>query len=192
MKLVPTAAQTAGPFFRCGLDRPDWSDLTASGAAGERIRIRGRVLDGDRVPVADALLEIWQADAAGTYGHDADADKPIDVGFRGFGRACTDADGCYGFTTIRPGRVSGPDGTMQAPHVALAIFARGLLRGLATRIYFDDGTEANEADPLLRTIAGSDLRRTMIASRTAAENGIVLYRFDVVLQGERETAFIDI
>jgi protocatechuate 3,4-dioxygenase alpha subunit len=182
MKLVPTAAQTAGPFFRSGLERPAWSDLTAGGAAGERIRIEGRVVDGDRAPAADAMLEIWQADAAGTY----------DPSFRGFGRACTDADGRFAFATIRPGSVRAPDGTTQAPHVAVAIFARGLLKGLATRIYFDDEAEANGSDPLLRSVAADDVRRTMIASRTTTEDGITRYRFDVVLQGEGETAFVDV
>src|SRR5579864_990503 len=123
MRLIPTASQTAGPFFKFGLDRPEWSDLTEGGKAkGEPIRIEGRVLDGDGAPVPDALLEIWQANAAGKYAHIEDRqEKPLDPHFRGFGRCATDKAGQYHFTTIRPGAVPGRGNAMQAPHINLRV-----------------------------------------------------------------------
>ena len=126
------------------------------------------------------MLEIWQPDAQGRYGGE---------GFFGFGRALTGARGDYRFTTIKPGRVPGPAGALQAPHVCLTIFARGLLRQLSTRIYFA-GDPANDADPVLTSIADPAVRRTLLAR---AEDGPSrAYRFDVILQGENETAFFDL
>jgi protocatechuate 3,4-dioxygenase, alpha subunit len=180
-----TPSQTVGPFFRLGLDRPEWSDLTLDGPRGEKIAIEGRVLDGDGAPVDDAVLEIWQADAEGRYPHPEDA-RSADAGFRGFGRAMTDEAGRYRFVTIRPGRVPGPRGTLQAPHANLTIFARGLLKQLVTRIYFA-GEPSNESDPVLAGIADPAVRRTLMAVRQ--DGGA--WHFDVVLQGTGETAFFD-
>jgi protocatechuate 3,4-dioxygenase alpha subunit len=176
MKMPGTPSQTIGPFFAPALG-PGRTDLTQG---GEGIVIAGRVLDGDGQPVPDAMLEIWQADAQGRYGGD---------GFFGFGRALTDGQGGYRFTTVKPGRVQGPGGTLQAPHVCLTIFARGLLRQLSTRIYFD-GDAANEADPVLASISDPAARRTLLAR---SEDGPRRsYRFDIILQGENETAFFDL
>ena len=182
-----TPSQTVGPFFRLGLDRPEWSDLTRDGARGEKIAIEGRVLDGDGAPVDDAVLEIWQADAEGRYDHPDDG-RPADPLFHGFGRAMTDEAGRYRFVTIRPGRVPGRGGALQAPHINVTIFARGLLKQLVTRIYFADEA-SNDADPVLRAIADPAARRTLLAGRQDAG---AAYRFDVVLQGKGETAFFDV
>jgi protocatechuate 3,4-dioxygenase, alpha subunit len=188
---VTTPSQTVGPFFHDGLDRPGWADLTEAGASGDKIRLEGRILDGDRAPVSDAFLEIWQANAAGRYAHNEDRqDKALDPHFRGFGRVFTDAEGRYAFTTIRPGRVPGRGNTLQAPHLNVAIFARGLLKQLTTRIYFADQDAANEADPVLSAIDDAAIRGTLLAA--PVESAIPTYRFDIVLQGEGETAFFEI
>ncbi|MBV8580104.1 MAG: protocatechuate 3,4-dioxygenase subunit alpha [Candidatus Eremiobacteraeota bacterium] len=182
---IPTSSQTIGPFFRAALERPAWSDLTREGVAGEGVRIEGTVYDGDRTPVPDALLELWQADANGSYTH-------ADGRFRGFGRACTDHDGRFWFRTIVPGPVPGANGAVQAPHANLTIFARGLLKRLVTRIYFGDHAEENVRDPLLASIEDAAVRATLIAPRTEHAGGIPVYTFDVVLQGAGETAFLAI
>ncbi len=190
-----SASQTVGPFFKYALDHPTWSDLAADGPLGERIRIVGRVLDGDGAPVPDAMLEIWQANAAGKYAHDEDTqDKPLDPNFRGFGRACTDDDGRFAFVTVLPGVVPDATGAPQAPHANLSIFARGLLKRLVTRIYFADHERENERDPLLRSIGDETVRASLVASLEApsAAGGERTYRFNVVLQGANETAFLDV
>jgi protocatechuate 3,4-dioxygenase, alpha subunit len=191
MKLIPTGSQTVGPFFHFGLDRPDWSDLTAYGPAGEKILIEGRVIDGDGAPIPDALLEIWQANAAGKYDHPDDTqDKPLDKSFRGFGRAATNAEGVYRFTTIKPGPVPGRGNALQAPHINVTVFARGLLKHLTTRLYFADEAAANETDPILNSIEDAAARKTLIAGK--ANGAAATYRFDIVLQGQGETAFFEI
>jgi len=189
-KPIPTPSQTVGPFFHLGLARPDWSDLTHGNPEGERIVIEGRVLDGDGVPIPDAMIELWQANAAGRYNHpdDRQADKPLDPNFRGFGRAATDAEGRYRFVTIRPGPVPGRGNALQAPHLNLAVFARGMLKHLYTRLYFA-GEPQNQNDSLLSSIDDSTARQTLIATPTAAP---ATYRFDIVLQGNGETVFLDI
>jgi protocatechuate 3,4-dioxygenase alpha subunit len=194
MRLIPTASQTAGPFFRFGLDHPEWSDLTGGGKAlGEKIRIEGRVLDGDSAPLPDALVEIWQANAAGRYAHPEDRqDKPLDPHFRGFGRAATDKEGWYRFTTIKPGPVPGRGNTLQAPHIGVAVFARGLLKHLVTRIYFPEGGAANDADPVLNSIEDMAARRTLLARQTSDGAAMRTYRFDIILQGDGETVFFDV
>ncbi len=193
MKLIPTGSQTVGPFFHFGLERPAWTDLTGGGkASGDRIRIEGQVRDGDGAPIQDALLEIWQANAVGKYDHPEDGqDKPVDANFRGFGRCATDAQGCYAFTTVRPGRVPGRGNTLQAPHINVTIFARGLLKHLVTRVYFADQAAANETDPVLASIDDPVARRTLLAAPGAAAGGVTTYRFDIVLQGDGETAFFE-
>ena len=190
-KLIPTPSQTVGPFFHLGMDRPQWADLTAGNPKGERIAITGRILDGDGAPVPDAVIEVWQANAAGRYNHpdDSRGDAPLDPGFRGFGRVATGADGEFRLVTIKPGPVPGRGNAWQAPHINVVVFARGLLRHLHTRIYFADDPR-NEADPLLSSADDEKVRGTLLARKTEGEPPV--YRFDIVLQGGNETAFLDI
>jgi len=195
-KLIPTPSQTVGPFFHLGLDRPEWGDLTRGNPKGERIVIEGRVLDGDGVPVPDAVIELWQANAAGRYAHpdDKQTDKPLDPNFRGFGRVATDAEGRFRVTTIRPGPVPGRGNSLQAPHINVLLLSRGLLIHLHTRIYFA-GEPANASDPLLSSIEDAAVRGTLLARRAegSSQSGSpALYRFDIVMQGENETAFLDV
>jgi protocatechuate 3,4-dioxygenase alpha subunit len=187
---IPTGSQTIGPFFREALRRPEWADLTRDGASGIVIRIDGVVFDGDGVPVPDAMLELWQADANGHYAS-PDDDRPVqaDPHFCGLGRSCTDEAGHYSFRTVLPGTVTVDGEPPSAPHANLTIFARGLLKQLVSRIYFAD-QPANETDPLLRSIGDERVRRTLIAKRGTDDDGVRVYRFDVVLQGEDETAFL--
>lgn len=187
MPLVPTASQTVGPYFSLGLDWENGHDLVGEATEGERITIEGRVLDGDREPVGDAMIEIWQANSHGRYAHPEDRqNKPLDPDFKGFGRAGTDGEGRFRFFTIKPGPVPAPGGGLQAPHVVVGVFARGLLKRLATRIYFDDEA-ANADDPVLGLIEDPDRRATLIARRERAG----VYRFDIVLRGDDETVFFD-
>lgn len=191
-KLIPTPSQTVGPFFHIGLARPEWSDLTGRNSTGDRIAIEGRILDGDGAPVPDALVELWQANAAGRYNHpdDRQDDKPLDPNFRGYGRSATDGDGKYRFVTVKPGPVPGRGNALQAPHVNLAIFARGMLKQLYTRVYFAEEA-GNGNDPLLSAIDDTAARQTLIATRDGATTPPT-YRFDIILQGDRETVFLDI
>jgi protocatechuate 3,4-dioxygenase, alpha subunit len=188
-KLVTTPGQTVGPFFALGLDRPEWADMTRDAPQGERVTIEGQVLDGDGAPVPDALIELWQANAAGRYDHveDTQANKTIDPHFHGYGRVATDPQGRFKITTIKPGPVPGRGNALQAPHINVAFFARGLLRQLHTRIYFAD-EPGNASDPLLCGIEDDAVRNTLIARRSEGS----VYRFDFVLQGQNETAFLDI
>jgi protocatechuate 3,4-dioxygenase alpha subunit len=180
-------SQTVGPFFSIGLDSFLTSDLAGSETKGERFTLIGRVLDSNRQPIPDAIIEIWQANSAGKYTHEEDTqDKPLDPSFRGFGRVATDADGLFGFCSIKPGSVPGPHGTVQAPHLQITIFMRGLLIHLATRIYFPD-EPANATDPILNLVPISR-RQTIIAKK--AENGVL--HWDVILQGDDETVFFDV
>ena len=187
MALIPTGSQTIGPFFHEGLKALYRSDLAAGAGAGERLTVTGRIVDGDGQGVADALVEIWQANAAGKYDHPDDRqDKPLDPGFFGFGRIATAADGTFRFTTIKPGTVPGPGNALQAPHLNLGILMRGQLKRLATRVYFD-GEAANANDPILALVDDPARRRTLIAR----PDGAGVWRFDVVLQGANETVFFD-
>jgi protocatechuate 3,4-dioxygenase, alpha subunit len=191
-----TPSQTVGPFFAYGLDpkgRYDWvqtvgNDLITPDASGERIRIEGRVLDGDGAPVNDAMVEIWQADAAGRYAHPADTRRP-NAKFTGFGRTGTEADGGFAFSTIKPGAVPGPEGKTQAPHILVAVFARGMLRHLYTRIYFAD--EAGNANDPVLALVPADRRATLTAKR-GEKSGQPVYVFDIRLQGADETVFFEI
>ncbi len=192
-----TPSQTVGPFFKYGLTpdgQYDWNDaftanLVTADASGERIRIEGRVFDGDGQPVPDCMLEIWQADAQGRFADPQDQRALPNSAFRGFGRCGTDPNGAYAFDTIKPGIVPDPDGKPQAPHVLLAVFARGMLRHLYTRIYFG-GEAANASDPVLALVP-DERRATLTAAR---ENGAghAVYRLDLVLQGDNETVFFDV
>jgi protocatechuate 3,4-dioxygenase, alpha subunit len=192
MKHIPTASQTVGPYFSVGLTRPELADLTHGGKAkGETIVIEGQVRDGEGTPVPDAMLEIWQANAAGKYAHPEDRqEKPADANFAGFGRAFTDKQGRYRFTTIRPGAVPGRGNALQAPHIAMNVFARGLLKHLVTRIYFADLAAANEADPVLSAIEDAAVRQTLLAKPVPGTPPH--FHFDVVLQGPGETAFFEV
>lgn len=185
-----TPSQTVGPFFHDALLRDPYNVLVRPDTEGEPIRIEGHVYDGDGVGVSDAMVEIWQANARGRYRHEADrGPQPLDPGFTGFGRAGTDEAGGFWFETIKPGPVPwGPEGH-QAPHINVLVFARGLLDQLRTRLYFDDEEEANEKDPLLGLVS-AERSPTLLARRSAGEGGVV-YRFDVRLQGERETVFFE-
>ena len=160
-----TPSQTVGPYFSIGLPWPDGPEVAPDGD----LWIRGQILDGERKPIPDALVETWQADPAGRYEVE---------GFRGFGRCPTDEDGAYAIRTVKPGAVGG-----QAPHIAVSVFARGLLHRVVTRIYFPEDGDAHERDPVL---AGLDdaARATLVAAREGDS-----YRFDVRLQGPDETAF---
>ena len=184
-----TPSQTVGPFFHDALPWPGAETLVGPDTKGDRIEIIGRVLDGDGTPVPDALIEIWQANAAGRYAHPEDGQlKPLDPAFRGFGRCASDVEGRFRFATIRPGRVPGRGNALQAPHVNLGLFARGLLRRLVTRIYFEDAPE-NAEDPVLALVQDPARRATLLAKRVAGDGAV--YRFDIVLQGKGETVFFD-
>ena len=185
-------SQTVGPFFLDCLLREDArrNVLVQPETEGLRIRIEGRVLDGDGAPVPDALVEIWQANARGRYRHSADTREVVtlDAGFIGFGRSGTDANGRFWFETIRPGAVPFDGERAQAPHIGVIVFARGLLNHLATRLYFAD-EPANAADPILACVP-TDRRGTLLAQPVPGE-GTPIYRFDIRLQGTDETVFFN-
>jgi protocatechuate 3,4-dioxygenase alpha subunit len=145
------------------------------------------VLDGDRVPIPDAVIEIWQADSHGKYAHTEDShNKAVDPGFHGYGRVGTDDNGYFRFSTIKPGVTPGPDASTQAPHLAVTVFMRGLLKHLFTRVYFPD-EPANSSDPILNMVPPAR-RHTLIARRSA--EGVL--RWDVLMQGPDETVFFDV
>jgi protocatechuate 3,4-dioxygenase, alpha subunit len=183
-RLTPSASQTVGPFFHFALG-PDATQgcLVSPDTEGERIRLRIRVLDGDGAAVPDALIEIYQADAAGAYARPGHPSR-----FSGFGRLPTGSDGACEFQTIRPGAVDDGRAGRQAPHVNVCILARGLLRHLFTRIYFD-GDPALDSDPLLALVP-AERRRTLTARAAGADAAV--WEFDVRLQGQDETVFFDV
>ena len=187
-----TPSQTIGPFFHRALLHEGWNDLAARGASGERVAIEGRVLDGDGAAVSDAMIEMWQANAAGRYDHPEDLQetKPLDPSFSGFGRVATGPDGRFRLRTVKPGPVPGSDGAPQAPHISVSIFARGLLKRLVTRIYFP-GEPLNETDALLGALP-IDRRATLIARVADAGAAESILHFDIVLQGDNETVFLDV
>ena len=193
MKTFPlTGSQTVGPFFAPTLLREDArrNVLTRPETAGERIRIEGRVLDGDGMAVPDAMVEIWQANAHGRYNHPADqGPAALDPTFTGFGRSGSAEDGSYWFETIKPGPVPFDGEKLQAPHICVTVFARGLLNHLVTRLYFED-EPTNAGDPLLKCVP-NDRQATLLA-RCEPGDTVVVYRFDIVLQGEDETAFFNL
>ncbi len=169
---IATAAQTIGPYWHL-IEHPEFADLTRFGAEGEVITLTGQVTDGDGAPVADCCVEIWQSSPAASET------------FPGYGRARTDAEGVYVFTTVKPGPVAGNGNTLQAPHIAINLLARGILTRLYTRAYFQ-GEALNETDPLLGLL-DEDRRATLIA--IPADGA---WRMDIRLQGEGETVFIDV
>jgi len=184
--LPATPSQTVGPFYRIGLERFGCVELAGPEVAGKRIVLEGTVLDGDGVPVPDAVLEIWQANSYGKYAHPEDTqDKPSEPGFKGYGRIATDDEGRFSVKTIKPGAVPGPADTMQAPHLAVSVFMRGLLKRLVTRVYFPNDPE-QAADPVLSLIEPQ--RRETLMARDSKSGHL---RWDVILQGPRETVFLD-
>jgi protocatechuate 3,4-dioxygenase, alpha subunit len=184
---LPTPSQTVGPFFHIGLPHEGRARLVPPDHP-DAIRLEGTVLDGAGEPVGDALVELWQANREGRYDHPEDGREEVSLepGFSGFGRCGTDDSGRYGFVTVKPGPVPHPRGDMQAPHIDVSVFARGLLKRVVTRIYFPDEREANAADPVLSSIEPE--RRTALVARE--EDGAL--RFDIRLQGDGETPFFDL
>ena len=183
----PTPSQTVGPFFHDALLGEDRSELVPPDHL-LAVRIAGAVYDGAGEPVPDAMVEIWQANESGRYADPTDdrGNLPHDPEtFSGFGRSGTDADGRFSFVTVKPGPVS--DGSLQAPHIMVSVFARGLLKRLVTRIYFPDEAEHNAADPVLSSVGDPKLRDSLIARE---EEGVL--RFDIHLQGEHQTAFFEL
>jgi protocatechuate 3,4-dioxygenase alpha subunit len=202
--LPETPSQTAGPYVHIGLiprqagfdifENNLGTALLAPDTKGERIRIEGRIFDGAGALVRDALVEIWQADAFGRFNHPADQqDGPCDDRFRGWVRTGTDFEtGLWFFETIKPGRTAARRGhARMAPHISLWIVARGINTGLATRLYFADEMAANAEDPVLRLIEQPARRQTLIA-RHELRDGAPVYVFDIQLQGDNETVFLDV
>jgi protocatechuate 3,4-dioxygenase, alpha subunit len=190
-QLALTPSQTVGPFLAIGLPWPDGPFVVPDGTP-DAVSIGGRVLDGAGQPVPDALIETWQAAPDGSFAHPDDPRGARDcAGFRGFGRCATDSGGRYRISTLRPGPVPAVDGGMQAPHLDVSVFARGLLDRIVTRIYFPDEEAANAADPVLAAITAAGRRATLIAvaEPAAGQSG---FRFDIRLQGDRETVFFDV
>ena len=188
MSLLVTAAQTIGPFGAIIFEHTQIAEVAPAGVDGERVVFRGRVLDGDGQPVNDAMIETWQANSHGKYAHPDDAqEKPLDEKFKGFGRVQSGNDGSFRLATIQPGRVPASNGAMQAPHLAVVIFMRGLLKHLVTRVYFPDDA-ANADDPVLKLVPAAR-RSTLIAKKIAAEPGVL--EWNVLLQGKDETVFFD-
>jgi len=189
VSLQATTWQTVGPFFRIGLQWLNNDNLVGAGVSGERVTIQGCVLDADGIPVPDAMLEIWQANAHGKYAHPEDTQaKPLEPGFSGYGRIPTSDEGVFRFTTIKPGPVPGPDGKDQAPHILVSVFMRGLLTRLITRIYFPDEPR-NSTDYVLNLI-DPQRRPTLIAKRVGGHPGVL--EWNVALQGSDETVFFEL
>jgi protocatechuate 3,4-dioxygenase alpha subunit len=183
-----TPSQTVGPFFDIGFAWMYRADLTCGSQSGEKVTIRGRVLDGEGQSVPDACLEIWQADIRGKYAHPEDPQANIAAReFFGFARVPTNDHGEFTFKTVKPGSIPGPGGKLQAPHLEISVFLRGLLQRLVTRLYFPDDPE-NATDVVLGLVPAAR-RETLVARRSESEN--TLLEWDVRLQGERETVFFD-
>ncbi|MCX7366429.1 MAG: protocatechuate 3,4-dioxygenase subunit alpha [Alphaproteobacteria bacterium] len=181
-----TPSQTIGPFYFGTIINGYRHDLAPPGVPGERIDVVLILHDVQGAIVPDGLLEIWQANSAGRYNHPDDRrNLPLDPGFEGFGRASTDTSGCSHFSTVKPGRVPWPTGGLQAPHINISIFARGVLNRLATRLYFD-GDPANGEDPVLNLVEPAR-RATLIARR----DGSGVWRLPIHLGGANETVFFD-
>jgi protocatechuate 3,4-dioxygenase, alpha subunit len=188
MSLQATTWQTIGPFFQIGFAWLYRGNLAGPEVSGERVEISGRILDGDGQPVPDGIIETWQANSLGKYAHPDDPlQKEVEAGFTGFGRIATDEEGRFRFATIKPGRVPGPHGSLQAPHITVSVFTRGLMRRLTTRIYFPDDASNDEDFALGLVEVGR--RRTLIARKIDERPGTL--EWNVVLQGDGETVFFD-
>lgn len=180
-----TPSQTVGPYFAIGMVTEPEHILVNDKTRGARIVVLGQVLDGDNLPVTDALVEIWQPDADGIFPHPDDPNHAnVDPNFSGFGRSKTEEGGHFRFDTVRPGSVG-----EAAPYINVRIFSRGILIHAVTRIYFEDEPKNNE-DPVLKTVP-ADRRTTLLAKRIDNE-ALVLYHFDIHLQGAKETVFFDV
>lgn len=187
-KLTPS--QTVGPYLHIGFDWLNTTELAAPGVAGERILIEGLLLDAEGKPVPDGVVEIWQANSHGKYAHPDDARAlPLDAGFLGFGRCPTDADGRFRFATVKPGNVPYIDGRPQSPHLMVNVFARGLLKQLSTRLYFDGDDHA--ADPVLQQVP-AERRATLVAKAAADKPGVLAWTIVLGGGGNDETVFFDI
>lgn len=192
MSLHTTGSQTVGPFYRIGMEAGYLTTIAGPEVPGERVAIRGRVLDGDGNSVPDAVIETWQADAAGRYAHPEDGQPPVLAGgFVGWGRAPTDDAGWFALETIKPGQVAGPGDSLQAPHLVVLVFMRGLLRHLVTRMYFP-GEASNAGDPILALVP-AERRATLVARPARAEENFAPHTlvWDIHLQGPDETVFFD-
>jgi protocatechuate 3,4-dioxygenase alpha subunit len=188
-RLTATPSQTVGPFFHFALARDAaLGTMAGPGASGERIRLRIAVFDGDAAPVPDALIELWQADADGKYLRPADPAAPVRPAFSGFGRLPTGADGSCQFETIRPGRVRDEGGRLQAPHINVCLFSRGLLRQIYTRVYFEGDRDLD--DDAVLAFVPPDRRHTLLATPMPGAGDTWL--FEIRLQGDRETVFFDL
>jgi len=198
-RLKESASQTAGPYVHIGLT-PNFAEIGGvypedlgismvnEKTKGDRITIKARVIDGADSPLKDALIEIWQADAAGLYNSPSEMRGTADPNFTGWGRKATDmVSGECVFETIKPGRVPFRDGRPQAPHITFWIVARGINIGLHTRMYFGDEEKANAEDPILLRLEHRNRVPTLFAPREGN-----VYTFDIRLQGEKETIFFDI
>lgn len=188
--LTPIPWQTVGPYFAIGLTGERAVRVLAGpGVKGERVKLSCAVFDREGKALSDVLIEIWQANADGKYNHPADTQsKPIDRAFLGFGRQITDESGVCQFETIKPGRVPGRGGTLQAPHLEVGVFARGILKQLSTRIYFA-GDAANAVCPVLALVPKAR-RATLVAQPVARQPGN--WRHEIHLSGAKETVFFDI
>lgn len=191
-----TPSQTIGPFFAYALTPHEYptirevftTDLVTPDVAGERVRVEGYILDGDGEPIIDAIVELWQADGEGVYRTAASGER-ANTAFAGFGRADVDSNGFFAFSTVKPGTVPGPNGVAQAPHLNVGIFARGVLKRLFTRIYFE-GEPANATDPIL-AIVPEERRGTLIAKKRERAGEPCAYAATIRLQGEDETVFFE-
>ena len=185
-----TPSQTVGPYLAIALLWEDGETVVPQGTPGA-IRIAGRVTDGAGDPVPDGMVETWQADPGGWFGHPDDPRPRTDgagvPGFRGFGRSATGPDGEWSVLTLRPGPVPAADGSPQAPHLDVSVFARGMLDRVVTRIYFPEDEAALAADPALRTVPAH--RRSTLVAQATHDGG---YHFDIRLQGDDETVFFDV
>jgi protocatechuate 3,4-dioxygenase alpha subunit len=189
MSLQATTWQTVGPYFHIGLARLYQADVAGEDVRGQRIQVRCRVLDGDQLPIPDAVVEIWQANADGKYAHPDDSQvKPLEPGFRGYGRIPTDENGFLQFSTIKPGAVPGPDGKPQAPHLLVSLMMRGLLKRLVTRIYFP-GEPLNATDPILQLV-DPERRATLMLNPVPDQPGV--FAWEIHMQGDNETVFFEI
>ena len=189
MSELLTPSQTVGPYFSMRLPWPDGPYVAGAGTPGA-LTIYGRLYDGAGDPIPDGLIETWQASPEGRFAHPGDPRGPVPGGdqvFRGFGRCATGHDGSYKIVTLKPGPLPTGDGRIEAPHIDVSVFARGMLDRSVTRIYFPDEQAANAADPVLESVPAG--RRATLIAAPAGDN---LLRFDIRMQGQEETVFFDL
>ncbi|HJQ76750.1 MAG TPA: protocatechuate 3,4-dioxygenase subunit alpha [Acidimicrobiia bacterium] len=191
-RLGQTPSQTVGPFYSMRLGGEAQNVIPTPAEGGERIVVTGRVFDGDRRHVEDALLEVWQAGPAGRFNHPDDRrDLELDPTFTGFARVMTDFEtGVYRLETVRPGRVPDPHGGLQAPHLSIVLQGRGMLNPVFTRIYFSDESEANAGDGVLQSVP--DERRSTLIATMVEGSEPPTYELDIRFQGDDETVFFDV